>query len=152
MSDDTTFEDFEEEPDDVEEMTVVHISEPHDYYGGRGGNGRDMSNTQPPHRGWLGNPFPVSEHGREECITEFETFFYQMMRDDRLFCDSVMTLVDARVACFCRHEDEDEPKCHLDIVKRAVDAGHVHRIAKNVHGIKLTDEQEARMADPEELL
>lgn len=150
-----TLSDFGEEsaPTTERTLTVCHVDEPHDFYGGRARNGTvAMGDTMPPHRGYLGNPHRVSDHGREECIQMFEASFLDHLRDSRAFALAVSALDGNRVACYCRHSDEDEPACHLDVIREALLDGRVFRIALDVHDITLAGWKQEAACDPEVLL
>lgn len=140
------------EPTSEKTITIAHVNEPHDVYGGRATGGKSMEDRQPPHKGWLGNPFLVAEDGRETCIRKFRDAFLVKLRDDRQFCNAVLSLQGQVVACHCREQGEDEPACHLDVVRRFLLDGLVHRIAHDTHGIPLTDYGKERMATQEAVL
>jgi hypothetical protein len=133
-------------------VTICHVSEDFEVYGGRGPGARSMEDTHPPHKGWLGNPYPASDHGRENCIGMFKRDFYDALRDRPDFANAVLSLSGRSVACYCRASDADDPACHLDVVDAALQSGHVQRIAHQIHDIPLTEQQTAEMCDPEALL
>lgn len=146
------FNEFEDEPKALSERTITigHVNEPHDTYGGRHrGSGIDENN--PPHRGWLGNPYPVEEHGREQCIEMFEGDFIEKALDDHLFCNALLGLPGQVVACYCRHTDEQEPACHLDVVRDRLKDGLVFRAAIR-HDIPLPEWMEDRAMEKSEVL
>lgn len=143
------------QPDDQKTITVCHVDDAHDVYGGRHTHGSCMGETIPPHKGWLGNPFRVTDYGRLECIEKFEQAFLQHLKNSKPFCNAVCSLPGQRVACHCRHRDEDATEgdaCHLDVVRTALLDGRVFRIAHTTHDIALTTTERDRMADPEALL
>lgn len=135
-------------------ITIAHVDEPHDLYGGRAAGGtRHMNNASTPtKRGWLGNPYRVDDHGRDGCIEKFREDFYAKLWDDWRFCNACIGLPGRVVACYCRSMDEDEPACHLDVVQEALLEGHVFRIALNVHDIKIPEWMEEASCAPEDLL
>lgn len=139
-------------PDEEYTITVGHVDEPHDHYGGRGSHGRCFGETDPTSHGWLGNPYTLAERTREEAIHLFDAHFYETIRDDRDICNAVMALTGDVVACHCRRTTEDEPACHLDVIKAALLDGEVFTIADEVHDIPLPEWMEERKADPEVLL
>lgn len=155
MTDDTTLFDFDPsaQAEDEKTIEVCHVAEPFDIYGGRAKGGIAMGDHHPPKKGWLGNPYRVTDYGREHCIKLFEADFYDRLRESRDFCNAVLSLMGKRVACHCRRSDESDGKaCHLDIVRHALLDGHVQRIAHDVHDITLTDKERGMMCDPEDLL
>lgn len=152
--DNSTLYDFDPEsaPDEERTITVCHVSGSYDVYGGRAKGGKCMGETNPPHKGWLGNPFRVAEYGRMECIEMFEQAFVVNLRQSRDFCNAVIGLPATRVACHCRHRDEDEPPCHLDVVRAKLLDGTVFTIANIVHDISMPDWMHESARDPEGLL
>jgi len=144
--------DTEAQPTDQRTLTVCHVNESYDIYGGRHNHGRQMGEVNPPTKGWLGNPYRVSDYGREKCIELFEEAFIDQLRDNRVFCNAVAALPGTRVACHCRHQNETEPACHLDVVREALLDGRVFRVAHSIHGIPLTEIEKSRMCDPEVFL
>ena len=153
-TDNSTIYDFDPEaaPKHEKTITVCHVDEDYDVYGGRHTYGKCMGETNPPHRGWLGNPFRVAEYGREECIERFEEAFIEHLRDDWAFCNACIGLPGRRVACHCRHDGEDEPSCHLDVVQEALLDGRVFRIALDIHDISIPEWMAESACDPEVLL
>lgn len=113
-------------------ITVCHIIENYDLRGHRHyGSGMDERN--PPHSGWLGNPYPKDEHGRETCIRLFRSDFKDKLRTDPNFALAVKSLSGRAVACYCRRSDEDEPACHLDVVDELLSNGFVHGCCHHLH-------------------
>jgi len=153
-SDNSTLYDFDPDaqPESEQTITVGHVSEPHDFYGGRHTHGSQMGETNPPSKGWLGNPFTVAQYGREECIEKFEQAFIDELRDNHAFCNAVTALDGNVVACHCRETSEDSPSCHLDVVREMLLDGTVFAIAHHVHDIPLCDWKLDVAAEPEELL
>lgn len=139
------------QPTDQRTITVCHVNEDYDVYGGRTRGGKAMGDTEPPYRGWLGNPYRVADHGRQECIEKFEQSYLQHLTNDWAFCNAIVGLEGQRVACHCRHSDEENPSCHLDVIRRTLLDGTVHRIADAEHDIALTEAQYERMADQMEV-
>lgn len=156
MTENSKLRDFDPDaaPDSDKTLTVAHVDEAYDIYGGRATGSKSMADVQPPYKGWLGNPHRLAEcdGGREEAIEKFEQDFIEKLRDDRLFCASVATLSGKVVACHCRSQTEDEPACHLDVVREHLLSGVVYRIAHDAHDLPLTDFEKTEMADPEAVL
>ena len=140
------------QPRDERTIKVCHVDEPYDFYGGRASYGRCLGEADPTSSGWLGNPFKLADHSREEAIEKFEEAFINELSESRAFCNAVLGLEGNRVACHCRHSKETEPACHLDVVREALLDGRVYLIAQKRHQIALTDAQLDRMARPEDLL
>lgn len=96
-----------------------------DVYAGRGQNGRHMLTVaKPGMRGWLGNPFTLENHNREESIERFEAAFVDKLQRDDEFRDVVRDLAGKTLGCWCQRLDEDEPDCHAEVV-----AEHADRLA-----------------------
>lgn len=114
-----------------------------DTYGGRHreGNGpiRHMNNTEPPARGWLGNPFEMdgdTEAERRRVIAAFLSDFLARVESDPEFRQAVEGLRGQTVACWCRgtHTDRDPTNwCHLDVVDAWLnrDLSPVHDYLRN---------------------
>lgn len=95
-----------------------------DVYAGRGPGGRSMFDTSLGTRGWLGNPFPADEFGREECIERFRESFEARIEDDDRFRAAVRELAGTTLGCWCHSLDEDTPACHAEVI-----AEHADRLA-----------------------
>lgn len=93
-----------------------------DVYAGRGPNGRHMLSVgKPGARGWLGNPFPADEYGREECIGKFRDAFLDKIQRDGEFAAAVADLSGKTLGCWCQRLDEDEPACHAEVIAEQAD-------------------------------
>jgi hypothetical protein len=99
-----------------------------DVYAGRGRNGRDMLSVgKPGMRGWLGNPFTVDDHGREESIQKFREAFEDKLERDHEFRVRVRELHGETLGCWCQRLDDDGPSCHAEVI-----AEHADRLAEEV--------------------
>lgn len=107
---------------------VVHQSEPHDTYIGRGRGGANLQNTHSGQSGWLGNPYTLADHDRREAVNRFARSFVWKLRQNKQFCNAVDALLGNDLACWCRHADESEPLCHGDAIVMMLEAGVVRRI------------------------
>lgn len=97
----------------------------HDVYIGRGESGdAHLLNTPVGERGWLGNPFPVSEHGRVQCIDRFRVEFEARLADDAEFRAAVRALAGSVLGCWCQRLADDGPACHGEVI-----AEHADRLA-----------------------
>lgn len=105
-------------------IIVCHKTEPHDTYGGRGTNCSHLLNTSPPDRGWLGNPYRLRDYDyRLAVIEKYATAFLIKIEANHEFKAAVHDLDGERVACWCRHSNESEPPCHLDVVNEYIESG-----------------------------
>jgi len=95
-----------------------------DVYAGRGPGGRTMLDANPGMRGWLGNPFPTDEFGREECIEQFRESFEAKLENDERFRRAVRGLAGKTLGCWCQSLDEGDPACHAEVI-----AEHADRLA-----------------------
>jgi hypothetical protein len=129
-------------PTDQRTIIVSHVSEDTDLYGGRANRGRCMGETDPPRSGWLGNPHRVADHGREEAIEKFREDFVEQLRTDWGFANACVSLPGQSVACHCRQSNEDEPDCHLDVVRSLLLDGTVFAAAYYDHDISMADWKE----------
>lgn len=88
--------------------TIVNLKkEPYDIYIGRAGHGKE---------GYFGNPFPVTI-GREKCLEEYRKYFYNRLKIDPIFKESILTLKDKVLGCFCK----PNKACHGDIIAEYLD-------------------------------
>lgn len=154
MQDQNTLYDYDPDaaPENERTITIAHVDDPYDYYGGRGTYGRCLGETNPPHNGWLGNPFRVADYGREECIEKFDDYFLEAVRSNKALCGGLVGLPGTVVACHCRHIKEDEPRCHLDVIREKLLSGEIFTIADRVHDITLPEWQHEAACPPEEML
>jgi hypothetical protein len=83
-------------------------------YVGRGPDGRDFRETPIGERGWLGNPYALSEgYSRVESVQRFETAFVDRLRDDPQFAGAVAGLAGKRLGCWCQQlHEENGDLCH----------------------------------------
>lgn len=92
-----------------------------DEYAGRGQNGRHLLSVRPTGRGWLGNPFTVEDHGREEAITLYRRAFVDHLERNPEFRAAVKELAGSTLGCWCQALDEDGPACHAEVVAEWAD-------------------------------
>jgi len=93
-----------------------------DVYAGRGPNGRHMLSTgHPGARGWLGNPFTMENHTREESIEKFEEAFVDKIQRDDEFATAVADLSGKTLGCWCQQLDDDSPACHAEVIAEHAD-------------------------------
>lgn len=118
---------FEFPLDEITEgITICHREDAHQVYGGRGRNGRNVRTTRPGTRGWLGNPHKLTENtDRATVIAQFVPAFYGRLRSDPESRAALLDLPGKRVACWCRHADEDRPHCHLDVIDHFLRGGRM---------------------------
>lgn len=89
-----------------------------DTYCGRGFNGGHMNNTVIGKRGWLGNPYPIEQHGRDKCIELFRIDFEDRIASDPEFAAAVRSLYGRRLGCFCKPY-----RCHVDVIVEYLECG-----------------------------
>lgn len=114
----------QEQLDSTDEPTQVgHCKKDDiDIYIGRGNYGdAHFLNTEPRKRGWLGNPFPVDEHGRVQCVERFRTEFEAALEEDDELRDAVASLRGKTLGCWCQRLDDDGPLCHGEIIAEWAD-------------------------------
>lgn len=92
---------------------VVNIySDDYDIYIGRGGSGdKHILNTEPFEKGWLGNPFTLSEYSREKSIKKFKNAFVKKLKNDKEFRQAVKKIKGKTLGCFCKPKS-----CHGDVI------------------------------------
>ena len=105
------------------ETRVVHRSEDHDVYIGRGENGdAHFANTAIGETGWLGNPYktePQGDYTREQSIVLYCREV--LHRIDHEFVSALARLKSQRLACYCRRARETQPACHGDVLASVID-------------------------------
>lgn len=106
-----------------DETTVGHCKkDTTDTYIGRGPDGRDMVNTTIGNRGWLGNPFPVTDEcTRGESIGRFRRVFKWHLQSDPEFKNAVRDLSGGTLGCWCQTVDDDGPACHGEVIAEWAD-------------------------------
>jgi len=78
-------------------------------------------------RGWLGNPYPLSEgFSREESIRRYRRDFEARLREDDEFREAVREIAGKTLGCWCQRLDEDSPACHAEVI-----AEHADRLARD---------------------
>lgn len=93
-----------------------------DVYIGRGDHGNaHFLNTDIGDRGWLGNPFTVDDHGREDCVERFRTKFEAAIATDAELCDAVAALRGKTLGCWCQRLTDDGPRCHGEVIAEWAD-------------------------------
>lgn len=92
-----------------------------DVYAGRGPNGRHLLDTKPTQRGWLGNPFTLDDHSREDSIRKFESVFTDKLERDDEFRQAVAELSGSTLGCWCQGIDDDGPACHAEVIVEHAD-------------------------------
>ena len=105
---------------------VVHRSEPHDIYIGRGDGGdAHLNNTDIGETGWLGNPYKTESGGgdytREQSIGLYRADVLDRLDIDPAFGAALAQLKGQRLACYCRHARETAPACHGDVLVRVIE-------------------------------
>lgn len=86
---------------------------------GRANHGQNnMNNTPIGEPGWLGNPYPKSDHGRKKCIDLFREDFVERLQNDAEFRDAIENLAGKTLGCYCK------PKaCHGDVIRKFIEDG-----------------------------
>lgn len=141
------------QPTNEQTITVCHIDESFDFYGGRARGGKHIGNTQPLSKGWLGNPYRLSDgHSRDEAIEKFEEQFIEELRDRNALVNAVIGLPGNRVACHCRRSEEDKPRCHLDVIREKLLDGTVYCIAQEIHDIPICEWKQEAACSWEDLI
>lgn len=149
--DDKSLGDFDVDavPTEDRTITVCHVSEAYDTYGGRSNYGGWLGNEQPSKKGWLGNPFPLSDYTRTEAIEKYEHRFLETLATSKPVANAVVGLPGCAVACHCRRSDEDEPACHLDVVREWLLEGYAFYVAAEEHDISMPEWMHELATKPE---
>lgn len=122
MSDETRQTTITDDP----QTRVAHWQQDEfDVYAGRwDGGGSHMNNTPVGMKGWIGNPYPENEHGRERCIELFRADFEERLGEDPEFRRAVRALAKKTLGCWCQRLDAESPACHAEVI-----AEHADRLA-----------------------
>jgi len=108
--------------DTVEGTVVGHTWEDEsDVYIGRNQTQGSMNEVPVGERGWLGNPYPEEQYGRERCIALFKQDFTERLESDPDFREAVKELSGKTLGCWCRRTHHDEPACHGDVIAEYAD-------------------------------
>lgn len=78
---------------------------------GRSGGTNHMNNTPVGEPGWIGNPYPEAEYGRERCIELFREDFHDRLQSDPEFRRAVENLQGEVLGCYCKPRP-----CHGDVI------------------------------------
>lgn len=150
MSDETTVVHIESDGFDENDEQCVYIGRGGTVAGGTpdgiSGN-HSMENTPVGARGWIGNPYPEAEYGRERCITLFERDFHERIENDEEFRRAVESLQGKKLGCYCAPED-----CHGDVILEYLngnDAGARSRFAERLEGAGVSTERFIPVQDGE---
>lgn len=82
---------------------VVNLrKEKYDEYIGRKGRFND---------GYFGNPFPVKNFGRDNCLKAYKFYFDYRLKTDPEFKEKVESLRGKVLGCFCKPNP-----CHGDVI------------------------------------
>lgn len=98
-----------------------------DVYAGRHGDDGEydlVTVDDPGEAGWLGNPYPASDFGREESVAMFTRSFFLALEQRPALVDAVYRLRGSVLGCWCHRLDdtgEDHPTCHADVIARVAD-------------------------------
>lgn len=117
----------EDEHDEDEQRTRVgHCQDDEtDVYIGRHGDGGEddfLTVDEPGEPGWLGNPYPVEEFGREESVAMFtNALLVELEERPELRRELVERCRGKVLGCWCQRVDEDGPLCHGEVIARVVD-------------------------------
>jgi hypothetical protein len=94
-----------------------------DVYIGRGNNGRQFKTVPIGEWGWLGNPYTLEDHSREESIRRFkrELVGTLIIDADPNYRQAIGELSGQTLGCWCRSITDDAPRCHGDVIAWAAD-------------------------------
>ena len=94
----------------------------HHVYIGRvdGGDGHLLT-REIGERGWLGNPYPESEHGRRKCVNMFRRDFEKRLKNEPEFRQAVANLSGSILGCHCQRINDDGPLCHGEVIAEHAD-------------------------------
>jgi len=106
-----------------------------DVYAGRGDGGRNVLDTEPGERGWLGNPFVTEDNAKQThrerpsvtivsdrftAVVRFREVFEERL-DDEEFQAAVSELAGQTLGCWCQRLECDRPRCHAQVIAEHAD-------------------------------
>lgn len=105
-----------------EEVVVGHWKrDSTDVYIGCSEDGNGLVNVYYPNKGWLGNPYSISEYGRKKSMELFEQTLARKIVLSSSFWRRLTTLRGCVLGCSCRAVDEEAPPvCHGDVIAKWV--------------------------------
>nr|WP_255665905.1 DUF4326 domain-containing protein [Haladaptatus sp. DYF46] len=113
--------------DDEQRTEVANwVEDDCDVYIGRA-SGEDGSeihllNADIGQRGWLGNPYPAEQYGRDEAIGMFtNALLLELEQRPALRTALVERCRGKTLGCLCGCANSDEKRCHGDVIVRVVD-------------------------------
>lgn len=103
-----------------EEVVVGHWErDSPDLYIGCNEDGDGLANVTYPNKGWLGNPYSISEYGREKSMKLFEQTLARKIVLHPTFRQCLKILRGCVLGCSCRTVDEEAPPvCHGDVIAK----------------------------------
>ena len=91
------------------------------YIGREKGGDAHMNSVDVGQAGWLGNPYPESKHGRQQCIEMFRKDFENRLESDEMFRKAVAGLQGEILGCHCQRINDDGPACHGEVIAEWAD-------------------------------
>jgi hypothetical protein len=131
-----------EYPDGHPRFTYVgHCQEDDvDMYAGRHGDEGSQNLVtvdEPGEAGWLGNPYPTGDFGREQSVAMFTNSLFLVLEQRPAFVDAVYRLRGTVIGCWCHRLEQtgdDHPTCHADVIARVADRVIKRRPADGQNG------------------
>ena len=95
-----------------------------DVYVGRGGPDGEidlLSAEYVGQRGYLGNPYPAEQFGREQAVAMFCRAFMLELEHRPELRRAVYQLRGQVIGCWCQRLEDDGPLCHAEVIAQAAD-------------------------------
>lgn len=119
--------DFGDNTDDDRRTDVANwVEDDCDVYIGRAtdGDGGEIHllNADVGQRGWLGNPYPAEQYGRDEAVSMFmNALLLELEQRPALRTALVERCRGKTLGCLCGCANSDEKRCHGEVIVRIVD-------------------------------
>lgn len=95
-----------------------------DVYVGRGGPDGEidlLNHEYVSQRGYLGNPYPADQFGREQAVAMYVRAFMLELERRPALRRAVHQLRGKVLGCWCQRLEDDGPTCHAEVIAQAAD-------------------------------
>ena len=99
-----------------------------DVYAGRHGDEGSQNLVtvdEPGEAGWIGNPYPADDFGRQQSVAMFTSSLFLALEQRPDLVDAVYNLRENVLGCWCHRleqtGDQDASVCHADVIARVAD-------------------------------
>lgn len=115
-----------DDTDDRETGVANWVEDDCDVYIGRADDGDGgevhLLNADVGQRGWLGNPYPAEQYGRDEAVGMFtKALLRELEQRPALRTALVERCRGKTLGCLCGCANSDDKRCHGEVIARVVD-------------------------------